>query len=142
MNFLFSTNRNATAVDMVLLLLRLFIGVAMMTHGLPKLEQLMAGNTANFPSIFGLSIQVSMILAILAEVGCSLFLILGLFSRPSAFILLFTMAVAAFAIHSADSFDIKEKALLYLAIYAVLLCLGPGRFSIDQLISGRKKSGW
>ena len=53
-----------------------------------------------------------------------------------------TMAVAAFAIHSADSFDIKEKALLYLAIYAVLLCLGPGRFSIDQLISGRKKSGW
>jgi putative oxidoreductase len=44
------------------------------------------------------------------------------------------MAVAAFIAHGDDPFAQKEKALLFLAIYLVLLLVGSGKFSADKAL--------
>jgi putative oxidoreductase len=44
MKRLFSTKVNSNAVNIWLLIARIAIGVIVLTHGLPKLDKLMAGN--------------------------------------------------------------------------------------------------
>ncbi|MNT98536.1 hypothetical protein D3C72_2411400 [compost metagenome] len=45
------------------------------------------------------------------------------------------MIVAVFVVHAADGFDKKEMGLHYLLAYVFLLVSGPGKYSIDQMIS-------
>ena len=103
----------------------------MLTHGLPKLTKLLNGNFA-FADPIGIGEVPSLVMAVLTEVLCSLFLILGLASRVVLIPLIFTMAVALFIIHAADPFDVKEHALLFLIPYITLYLTGPGKFSLDK----------
>ncbi len=61
-------------------------------------------------------------------------LALGLLTRPSAFLVSFTMAVAAFLQHASDPWSKKEMALLYLAIGVMFMLKGAGRFSADHVL--------
>jgi putative oxidoreductase len=70
----------------------------------------------------------------LSEFAGGILLILGLLTRPSAFLLIVTMMVAAFLRHSADPFARKELALLYLFIFLFILLVGAGKFSLDYLL--------
>jgi putative oxidoreductase len=72
--------------------------------------------------------------AALSEFAGGLLLALGLLTRPAAFTIAFTMAVAAFLRHRDDPFTTKEKALLYLAIAFLFMLIGAGRFSVDRVI--------
>jgi putative oxidoreductase len=45
------------------------------------------------------------------------------------------MIVAALIIHAPDAFEKKELAFHYLLTYLFLLVAGPGKYSIDHLIS-------
>jgi len=107
----------------------------MLTHGYPKLLMLLDGRAESFPDPLGVGSLTSIILAILTEVVASVFLILGLFSRFSAIALFITMAVAVFVVHAGDPFGTLEKALLYLFIYLNIIVFGPGKFSIDAVLS-------
>jgi putative oxidoreductase len=49
---------------------------------------------------------------------------------------LITMIVAVAVAHSFDIFGKGELPALYFVTYIALLLLGPGRYSIDGLISG------
>lgn len=129
-------NNNALAV--ILLIVRIFIGFAMLTHGYPKLQQLLSGADIQFFNLFGLGQKLSLILAVFAEVVCSLFLILGLFTRTFVVPLIITMAVAGFIVHSADSFATRELAFVYLSIYLIVFVLGGGNYSIDALMNQKK----
>lgn len=71
-------------------------------------------------------------LAALAEFAGALALTIGLATRPAALFLGITMATAAFVAHAQDPFDVKERALLYLAISAIFLAMGSGRYGLDQ----------
>lgn len=122
-----------------LLVLRVSYGCFMLVHGIPKYHSFMAGEYDKFPDPLGLGGKQSMMAAVGAEVGCSILLILGLATRLAALPLTFTMVIAAFVIHGNDEWGTKEKAALYLAVYAALVFMGPGKFSIDHLIFGRKK---
>lgn len=110
----------------------------MLTHGLPKLERLISGDVASFPSVFGMSPALSLILAVLAEVVCSIFLILGLGTRLVMVPLIITMLVAVFHIHGSDPFSKQEMGLHYLITYCVLLIIGPGKYSLDYRMETRK----
>lgn len=114
-----------------LLLLRVFLGTTMLVaHGWGKLLKF-----GSFPPKFadpiGLGPTVSLALAVFAEVGCALLLILGLFTRFAAFPLFFTMIVAAFIIHGGDPWYKKEFALLYGVPFLMLMFTGAGRYSLD-----------
>jgi putative oxidoreductase len=49
------------------------------------------------------------------------------------------MIVAATVAHGDDPFSVKEKPLVFILVFLMLLVFGSGRYSIDGLISGPKK---
>ncbi len=121
-------------VNLGLLLLRVMAAGFMLVHGFPKLIQLFTGDPESFSSVMGMNPALSLLLAVFAEFLCSVFIILGLFTRLATIPLIITMAVAAFHVHSADPFAVKEKALLFLLIFTFLLLTGGGDYSIDGVM--------
>jgi putative oxidoreductase len=103
----------------------------MMLHGYQKLAAY-SSLSSGFPDPFGLGSEPSLILAILAELICSILLILGLFTPLALIPLIVTMIVAIFFVHGNDPWQKKELAAAYLAAYSALLLAGPGRFSLDH----------
>lgn len=142
MNY-FSSNSGAVVRDIVLLIVRVFIGFAMLSHGFPKLQMLLEGGKIEFFDFLGLGPQVSLILTVFAEFVCSILLILGLFTRISLGFLIFTMIIAAFVVHGADPFDKREMSLIYLSVFLLLMAFGAGKISVDHMIEKRKRaSDW
>jgi putative oxidoreductase len=75
-------------------------------------------------------------------------LALGLFTRPAAFVLSGLMAAAYFIVHSkwfAGSFfpiiNRGELAALYCFVFLYFSTAGGGRYSLDALLRGRRRSG-
>jgi putative oxidoreductase len=75
------------------------------------------------------------------ELGGGLLLVLGLFTRPVAVILIGEMMYAFFTVHlprgGAPMQNGGELALLYICIFVALAGLGAGAFSLDDLLFGR-----
>ena len=75
------------------------------------------------------------------EAGGGLLLLLGLLTRPVAFILSGEMAVAYFMFHAPQGFfplqNGGDAAILYCFVFLFLAAAGPGRWSMD----GRRGAG-
>ena len=134
MKRLLHTSVPANTFHICMLLVRVLVGSFMLTHGIPKLGRLTSGEEIKFADPFGLGPEVSLGLAVFAEVVCSACVIFGLGTRIASVFLFVTMMVAAFHAHADDPFATKEKALLFATIFFVLIILGSGKFSIDRLI--------
>lgn len=124
--------------DAVVSILRIFIGLAMaLGHGLDKLppsEMLInAVKSMGFPAPLFFSWC-----ATLAEFGGGLLLAFGLLTRPAAFLILFTMGIAAFGFHGADPYSNREGSLMFFFISMFFLVNGAGRWSLDQLFFKNK----
>ena len=133
---IFSTSISVSYANLCLLLVRLSVStIIMVAHGLPKLNRLTSGEEIKFADPFGIGPEISLGLAVFAEVGCSIFIILGLGTRLAAIPLMITMAVAAFYAHANDPFAVKEKPIAFMVIFIMLLVFGSGRYSIDRLIT-------
>jgi putative oxidoreductase len=137
-----STGHGRNLLDVGLLVFRVFLGFAMITHGYPKLQMFLGSEKIEFMSFFGLSSIVSLGLAVFAEFVCSIFLILGLFTRPALIPLIITMLVAALAVNLEHGFGKMELALHYLFGYILLLISGAGKLSVDGMIQKRNSSDW
>lgn len=135
MNRIFTTNYNHRGLDLALLLLRIGIAGLMLTHGLPKLNTLLDGGEIQFADPFGFGPAASLVLAVFAEVFCSLLLAFGLATRLAVIPLMITMLVALLTVHADDPISKQEPALHYLLVYVVLLISGAGGISFDKLIS-------
>ncbi len=135
MKLLFTTKYYKTTLDIWLLVLRVSIGVLMLTHALPKLNLLFSGNEIVFLDPLGLGPVTSLILVVFAEFFCSILLIVGFGTRLSTIPLIFTMFIAVFVFHKDHGFSAKELGLVYMLVYINILILGAGRFSVDKLIS-------
>lgn len=120
--------------DALILVMRVAIAAMMLVHGLPKLQMLMAGDPAKFANIFGMGAELSLILAVFAEVVCSIFILFGLGTRAATIPLIITMLVAVFHVHANDPFIKQEMGLHYLLVYAVLLFAGSGKYSADYFL--------
>jgi len=75
------------------------------------------------------------------ELFGGLLLVLGLFTRPVAAILIVEMGYAFFTVHlprgGSPMQNQGELALLYACLFLVLAGLGAGAFSLDDLLFGR-----
>jgi putative oxidoreductase len=138
-SFLFGfVDLKSQTTNFALLALRLFAGLSMtFGHGLGKLppsEGFISG-TENlgfpFPIFFAWA-------AALSEFLGGILLGLGLFTRPAALMICFTMLTAAFLRHADDPFGGKEKALLYLAICIFFMFTGSGKYGLDYLFQQQK----
>jgi putative oxidoreductase len=135
MKTIFNTNYNHTTLDIFLLILRVGVSCLMLTHGMAKLGVALSGAEIQFGDPIGVGMKTSFYLAIFSEVICAVLLILGLCTRLVVIPLIVTMVVAAFVVHPPDGFQKMELPILYLLNFVFLLFVGPGRFSIDNVIS-------
>lgn len=142
MNY-FKSNSSSVPKDIILFVVRVFVGFAMLSHGFPKLQMLLEGGKIEFYNFLGLGPLVTLVLTVIAEFACSILLILGLFTRISLGFLVFTMVIAAFMVHGADPFEKREMSLIYLSVYLLLMAFGAGKVSVDHMIEKRRRaSDW
>ncbi len=133
MRRILSTKYSTGAFNLAMLVLRLGVGVLVANHGFGKLAHF-SSTKHHFLSFLGMGSTISLSLVIFAEFFCSIFLILGLFTRLAAIPVIIVMLVALFKVHNGDLFAEGEKAAIYLAgSFALLLC-GPGKISVDGMI--------
>lgn len=117
-----------------MLLIRIaFGGLLLVNHGMEKLMKF-AELQGHFYNFLGLGSKASLILTIFAEVFCSLFIILGLFTRLTVIPLIILMLVAVFGVHASQPFAQAELAVVYGVAFLVLLFCGPGRISVDGMM--------
>lgn len=119
----------APAFDVGTLLLRVFAGGLILTHGWPKLMQFFGDQPLQFMDPIGIGVGASLLLATFAEFFCAILVIIGLAMRPAALVLTINMAVAVYALGDVN-LAAKELALLYFAAFAALTLIGEGRISI------------
>lgn len=115
-----------------LFLLRIILGLFMLSHGWQKIVNFDM-LTAGFPDPFYVGSSTSLVLSIFAEFGCSLLILLGLFTRIVTVPLMVGMFVAGFIVNADVAFISQEMAFLYLCLYVVLIFMGAGKFSLDYV---------
>lgn len=135
MKRIIGVNNHSVISGLALLTARVGIAALMLTHGIPKLLLLFSASPVQFPSVLGMSPELSLGLTVFAEVFCSVLILAGFATRLAAVPLIITMVIAITIIHGADPISMKEPALHYLLVYTVLLLAGSGRFSIDYLLN-------
>ena len=128
-------------VSKALLLMRLVAGVAFLHHGWFKVQNPFGwmGPDSSIPGFL-------QGLAALAEFGGGLAWILGLLTSLATLGIICTMLGAIFthAVVNGDPFvnmmggPAYEMASLFLVIAFVILAAGPGRYSLDRAIFGRR----
>ena len=117
--------------DLGLAILRIVPSVLMLTHGFPKLKNLLSGNV-EFGDPIGIGETPSLFLTVIGEFVCPILIILGFKTRLATIPAAITMIVAVFIVHGADPINVKEKALLYLAFFVAIFLLGSGKYSVDK----------
>ena len=75
-------------------------------------------------------------MAAFSESICSFFILIGLFTFPSAILLAFTMLIAA--MHHITGTGSPESAWIYFSVYVCLAFAGPVRYSLDHLFFLKK----
>ena len=120
----------------VLSLLRIITALLFMEHGLMKLFHFPAaqpGAPDPLPPLL-------MVAGVLEVFGGGLVL-LGLFTRPVAFILSGLMAAAYFMAHGSQGFwpalNGGESAILFCFVFLYLVFQGPGEWSLDAQVRKR-----
>jgi len=128
--------------------LRVPAGIIFAAHGAQKLFGWFGGyglsGTAGWMESIGLTPGLPLaVLAGSAEFFGGLLLLLGLFTRPTALVLAFTMLIAIVSVHLPNGLFMSnngyEFGLALLAISISLLASGGGRFALDNWLS--KKLG-
>ena len=119
----------------VLSVLRIITGFLFLWHGSQKLF--------NYPPKEGFTAAAGMMLfAGILEFGGGLLFLLGIFTRPVAFILSGMMAVAYFMAHASGGFlplvNKGELAVLYCFVFLYIAARGSGVLSVDNLINRNK----
>ena len=114
----------------LLSVLRIVAGFLFMAHGTQKLFAWPVGEPQQAVPVLSL-----MGLAGVLEVFGGLLLLLGLFTRPVAFLLAGEMAIAYFKAHAPQGFwpilNRGEVAVLYCFLFLYLAAAGAGPWSLD-----------
>ena len=112
-------------------LLRIVAGFLFLWHGAQKLF--------DFPSAFIYPLTPLIQAAAIIEITGGALILLGLFTRPVAFLCSGTMAVAYWMAHGMrDLFPINnggEISALYCFIFLFIACKGSGMWSIDSFLN-------
>ena len=132
MKKLLSTNYPAWAFNLGMLLLRIGLGVLMIPHGYDKLIHF-AAYKKDFINFMGLGSTTSLALVVFSEFFCSIFVVMGLFTRLAVVPIIISTSVAVIEAHKLDIFGDGEHGSLFVVGLIVLLLCGPGKASLDGL---------
>ncbi len=135
---------NSLPADIGLLIMRVGIGICFIfLHGMQKLTGGVERWTALGKTMANLGIDFLPafwgFMAAFAETFGALFIIIGLFHRPAAFLLAFTMLVAMIThLSKLDPWSKVVYPMELMFVFIGLFLIGPGRFSLDYVISKAK----
>jgi len=127
----------ATRVDLGKFLLRFSVGFLMIFHGIAKISKGVDGIASmlaskGLPEFFAYGVYIGEVLA-------PILLIIGLYVRTSATIIIFTMLTAIFLAHPNDIFALNKMGALQLELvyFYILSCLsiiflGSGKFAVQK----------
>lgn len=122
--------------DLGLLFLRLSGALFLLkVHGLPKLLDY-SRQVQGIEDPFHLGANLTLTLAIFAEVICPLFIAVGLLARLACLPVLFLLGVALWVVHPQWSLEQGQFGWLLLIIFTTLLIAGPGRFALNARFTG------
>ncbi|MBN2731362.1 MAG: DoxX family protein [Balneolaceae bacterium] len=127
-----------------LLILRIGLGTMFILHGYPKLfggpvvwEQVGAATGVLGVDVLPVALGF---LAGITEFFGGIFLLLGIFYRPTLGFLIFVMAIAASThIASGDPFSIISHPIEISIVFIAMLFLGPGKYSLKNRLSTRQR---
>ncbi|MBU1346565.1 MAG: DoxX family protein [Alphaproteobacteria bacterium] len=118
-----------------LAILRIVAGVTFMAHGIIKLFGFPDGAQPGQQEIASL-----MGVAGILETFGGLLIVLGLFTRPTAFVLSGMMAVAYWMAHAPSSpypaVNGGDAAILFCFVFLYFVTSGPGAWSVDEMRKG------
>lgn len=127
------------AASLGYLILRAGVGALFALHGWPKLihgvetwrwmgEQLGPWGIHFAPVVWGF-------IAMMAEFGGGICLVLGFATRPASFLLACVMVVAiSYHLHKGDPYDVYSHPLTLLVVMICIFLTGPGNVSLDHCI--------
>ena len=122
----------------VLALLRIVSGLIFLEHGTQKFLGFPGGENA----WSGLALNNPGAFAGLVEVAAGALIVIGLFTRPAAFIASGAMAIAYWYAHAPQNFfpvnNGGDAAILYCFVFLYLVFAGPGAWSIDGVRSSTR----
>ena len=117
----------------LLSVLRIVLGFLLIPHGLQKLFGLLGGKQVELMSLLGLAGVI--------ELFGGLLILVGLFTRPVAFVVSGFAAVAYFMAHAPQGFwpilNRGELAVVYCFVYLYLSAAGGGEWSLDRVLRSR-----
>lgn len=119
-------------------LLRIMTGLLFLQHGTLKWLGFPAGPNAGSGSLS----TMSGVGGVFELIGGAL-LVIGLFTRPVAFLLCGEMAIAYFYSHNPRGlfpiFNAGELAVLYCFVFLYFICAGAGPWSVDAMMGNKRR---
>lgn len=124
--------------------IRLFVGVMFLQFGIRHLVNynLMVHD---FPTVLGLSSPTCLILMIIIELVCSLFIMVGFLTRLSVIPPIISMIAAEWyilhdllpstSIYGIDSTQPGYLPIMFIGIFLFIAIAGPGKISLDYFIT-------
>lgn len=121
-------------VHVALCIFRIIVSLELIVvHGFKKIG-IGLSTPESVPNPFGMPENLNQTLAIVANIGFPIFIILGFLTRLATLPILAVTLTGYFILHVHDSLIIKDIPLMYSLCFLFLMIVGPGKYSIDQII--------
>ncbi len=141
---LFSTSSRYN--DLGLLIMRVTVaGCLVLKHGVEKafdFHTMATSRALPFPDPIHIGVVPSLVIAMISDFICAILVILGFGTRWAAAFCFVNILVAWITVHHFSFFgrngDHGEIIILMLGGFAGLILTGPGRYSVDALLTSQK----
>lgn len=124
----------STTFNYAILVFRILLALELFrVHGMKKFR----GNNGKpevVPNPLGLPAPINNLVATLSDTVVPLLVVLGAFTRLAVLPTIGVTAVGYFVVHRHDSLEVRDVPYVYTICFLLLLVIGPGSYSIDQIL--------
>lgn len=126
--------------DSGLAFIRIIVGAFMIFHGWEVFDAEKMKVYLTWESFKGFSSPSFMVyMGKIAELIAGILMTIGLFTRPAALVLIFTMLYISFLVGHGKVWYEDQHPFLFVLLGLVFFFTGPGKLSVDQLLFRNKR---
>ena len=135
-----------SARDALMLVARIVLGVVLIAHGWQKVAQYGIGGTAASFAKMGVPLPtVSAVFAAVVELVGGLALLAGAATVVAGALVVLDMLGAFLLVHIGNGVFVTDNGFELVGVIAaaalLLVAAGPGRYSVDHALAGRRRAG-